>query len=99
VTDTAFGAQGASVSLSASTASSRVTLPTGFVADQVRIFNSGTVVAFVEFGGSTVTATVASSLPIAAGAVEVLSCRGSSHIAAITAASLSVVYFTLGKGL
>lgn len=102
----AFRAQvGGTVNFTASNATSNTQLnPSGVsIATEYRIFNSGAVTVFVEFGNSSgVAASASTSMPIPAGAVEF--CRppanaGSDYyLAAITASSTAVVYVTAGEG-
>ena len=92
-------------SLACSTSSDRVQI-VGIIGTplmQVRLYNSGSVTVFVKFGGASVTAAV-TDLPIPAGTVEVLSCKGygSTHItyiAGITASSTATLYITSGEGV
>jgi len=92
----------ATVQATAAVSSARVAL--GGTGPQVRVNNTGTVDAFVEFGDSTVAATVpsgatAGSLRVAAGTVEIFTLSQSfTNAAAITSASTSVVEFTRGEG-
>jgi hypothetical protein len=66
----------------------------------IRVFNSGTLTAFVEFGTATsVVATTSNSMPVPAGAVEVFSGVSVSHIACLaTGTGSGAVYFTAGEG-
>lgn len=69
--------------------------------ETVRVFNALSVTAFIKFGtASSVAATVAADIPVAAGATEAFSCpQNITNMAAIPASSTSGnVYFTLGKG-
>jgi hypothetical protein len=64
----------------------------------VRIYNAGANVAFIQMGSSSVVATTA-KMPIPPGAVEVFSLAGNTHIAAICAGGLTTtLYFTAGHG-
>lgn len=63
----------------------------------VRIYNAGTVAAFINWGDGTVTAAT-TDMPIAPGATEVLSLQG-SNIAAITASGTATLYITEGSGI
>lgn len=66
---------------------------------QVRVYNATTCIIFVKFGFSTVTATTA-DVPIAPGAVEVLSAAPSwTYVAAITQSCSGNVYFVRGNGV
>jgi hypothetical protein len=99
VAGNAFAPIGATVNLAATTASSRVAVPASLAASALRIYNSGSGAAFVELGSSTVVATL-SSLPIAPGAVEVITSNGAyTNAAVILASGTSTVYFTQGEGV
>lgn len=98
---------GSTVSLSASTSSSSVTLvglPSGGGGSkrQFRLHNAGSVLVFVVQGVcSGLTATTA-SLPIPAGAVEVLSFDASDTracLAGITTSGTATLYVTTGEGI
>ena len=103
------------VSLAATSSSSRVLLPgsTGSMSsavgggpEQVQIYNSGGNQAYVEFGGSAVTAAVpngatAGSYPVAPGAVVVCTVWGNRirYAAAIfDSGNSGTLYFTPGDG-
>ena len=87
------------VSISATTSSASIALPAGIAGRQVRIFNNAGAVAFVAFGGSAITADTTTSVPIAVGAVEVLSIPPEvTYVAAILASGTGSVYFTGGFG-
>lgn len=92
--------------IAATTTSANVALPigcppTGSERPQVRVYNSGTTLAFIAFGDSSVAAT-ASSIPIPPGAsipVEKFSVPfGATHVACILASGTGTVYFTSGFG-
>lgn len=85
---------------------SRVALPT--VADgaqrrQLRVFNASDRTLWLEFGGSTVTAAAATSMPFGAGMTEVFGydVETITHIAAVASGDAAVgsIYFTVGKGV
>ena len=101
-----FGAVGNGICLSVTTSSATTqfpTLPDGNEANDVMIVNTGTGLAFVAFGGSTVTAmapvsgTPANGIAIPAGAVMVLDKNTSTYIAAIGAAT-TTLYIYQGMG-
>jgi hypothetical protein len=96
----AFRTDGAAtVTLAATGTSARVQIQTAVGGTQnVRLYNAGTVAVFVECGTVTVVATVAASLPIAPGTVEIVGCN-QTHIAGITATGTSTLYATSGTGL
>lgn len=60
--------------------------------------NNGTATVWIEFGGTSVAATLASSIPIGPGVTEVLSVSG-TYVAAIAAGSTGKIYFTPGNGI
>lgn len=53
----------------------------------VRVYNAGNAEIFIEFGGSDVIAVASQSMPLPAGAVEILRPGGSSWVAAVGGAS------------
>lgn len=93
------------VSITCSTSTANVALvPLG--GNQVRIKNiDATNIAYVNFGISTVTASLPNgatpgSMPIGAGETAGVSIPiGTTHAAAISSAGTPVVYFTPGNGL
>lgn len=102
----AFRAQfGGTVNFTASSGSNNVQLDSGGIsaATEYRIFNSGSVTVFIEFGtSSAVAASVTTSMPVASGVVEYLRPPVSNvadyYLAGITSSSTSVVYVTAGEG-
>ncbi len=68
---------------------------------QLRIKNIDTTnVAFINFGGASVTAALATGMPIGAGeTVGITVPEEWTHAAAITASSTATVYLTPGNGL
>jgi hypothetical protein len=69
---------------------------------QIRVMNNGTATAWVEFGDSTVTASLTTSLPVGPGVTEVFTVKkadGPIYAAAIAAGSTGKVYFTPGQGI
>jgi hypothetical protein len=67
----------------------------------VRVFNGGTTPVFINFGTSSgVTATLTTSIPIAAAGVSAFVVpEGTTHVATIIAAGTASVYFTVGEGI
>ena len=100
VAQQAFRTDGAAtVTLSATGTTSRVQIQSAVPgAPNARLYNSGTVVVFVNCGDVTVVATTAAGLPVAPGSVEVLGCQN-THIAGITASGSATLYVTPGPGL
>jgi hypothetical protein len=91
--------QAGTVNIAVNAGSQRVAVQSERSSSHVRIVNNSGVTIFVEFGDVTIVATVATGLPIPAGAVEVLR-LDTTHIAAIAAvAGPSTIYFTPGEGL
>ena len=77
-------------------ASARVELSSG---EQQRVMNNGTATAWIEFGGASVDAVVATSVPVGPGVTEVFTPEvGSTYVAAIAAGATGKIYFTPGSG-
>ena len=89
------------VNIVAATSTANVALGnTAGDAIDVRIFNAGSATVFVNFGGSSATAVLATSTPIPAGGVEIFSLGPSvTYVAAIVASSTHTIYFTPGMGV
>jgi hypothetical protein len=85
------------LTLSATTSSSRVQVSAVAVPQEYRIYNAGTVAVFIEDGNSAVTANTTADVPIAPGAIEVLTLAG-THVAGITASGTATIYITPGDG-
>ena len=94
-----FSPIGATVNIAVTTSTGRVALTdnTHLSGDDVRLYNSGSVVVFFAFGNSTIDATVTST-PLAPGASEVFDAGRSTHVAAITASGTATLYATSGRG-
>ncbi len=93
----------ATVNLSATTSSSRVQVLTASYGSSsepvVRLYNAGSVVVFVAFGDSTVTASTTANMPIAPGSVEAFTVSPTqTHVAGITASGSATLYATPGAG-
>jgi hypothetical protein len=66
----------------------------------LRIANVGTTPIFIEFGDTTTTASVTTSMPILANTVEVFTLDYTDTIvSAIAAGAGSTMYITYGEGL
>lgn len=65
----------------------------------IRLLNAGSATVFVEIGVSTVTAAVATGMPILPNTSEVFDGTLGSHVAAITAAGTATLYATPGDGV
>lgn len=69
---------------------------------QVLITNNGTATVWINFGGSGVTASLTTGIPIAAGSAGVFTTRisdGPTYFAAIAAGATGKIYATPGQGL
>lgn len=99
--DSPFLPQGNTVNIDVAATTARVQVASGQGRRQVRIMNDGTATAWFTFGGATVEAALASSIPIGPGAIEVLtvSATGDIYAAAIAAAATGKIYFTPGSGV
>ena len=71
--------------------------------ETIRIMNDGTATVWVEFGGSGVTAALATSMPFGAGVTEVIEfdvgLGQPVYVAAIAAGATGKIYFTPGVGI
>ncbi len=108
---TPFGVDTTAVSVSASTASGALNLPSASTdlsssstkkgnmgGVSVRVYNSTTAIVFIQFGDSTVTATTA-KMPIPSGNTETFQIGPSvTHVAGITASVTGTLYCTTGVG-
>lgn len=95
---------GSTVTVTCSTTSNRTAkaaLPAGSTGPhEIRLYNEGTVTVFVEFGDSTVVATLANSMPIAPGTAECFQLQVSqTHVAGIVASGTANLYATTGLGV
>ena len=88
---------GGTQSVSVSAVSARVAISTG--GTQVRIANAGSAVAFVRWGTGNQTAVV-TDMPIFPGTIELFNKTWENNsFAAITTASTTVLYVTVGNGV
>ena len=95
---TPYGSNTTAVSVSGTTASGALNLPSATMGSTVRVYNGTSVVVFIQFGDSTVTATTA-NMPIPAGGVEVFAIGSAiTYIAGITASGTGTLYATTGRG-
>lgn len=69
----------------------------------VRVYNSGSATVWFTIGGSSVTASLSTSIPVGPGVTEVYTLdntgSGPLYVAAIAAGSTGKIYFTPGRGL
>lgn len=64
------------------------------------IYNSGSTIAFLEFGGSSVTATANSDLYAAPGAIFITDIPiDATTVAAINPGGIGTIYIMLGSGV
>lgn len=95
------GVQAATVNIDVAASTARVALgTTGNGYRQIRIMNDGTATAWIAFGDVTITAALATGIPVAAGSCEVMTIpNGVTYVAAIAAGSTGKIYFTPGSGM
>ena len=68
----------------------------------IRVMNNGTATVWIDFGSPSVTAALATGVPIGPGVIEVMECPdvGSAiNVAAIAAGATGSIYFTPGEGI
>jgi hypothetical protein len=94
----AFAPGGPTVSLAITGTTARVQVQSAANSPHMRIYNSGTVAAFVVCGDVASTATVAAGMPVAPASVEVIGCT-QQYIAGISAGTAATIYITPGDGL
>ena len=92
----------ATVNIDVSASSQRV-LITADSCNAIRVMNNGTATAWIGFGDVTVTAAVATGMPVGPGVTEVLRFTNKSGAAlyatAIAAGSTGKIHFTPGTGI
>lgn len=92
----------ATVNISVGAGSANVLVENFSGCNCVRVFNDGTATAWIDFGGSTVAATLAASIPIATKTSHIFAVPASSastvYAAAIAAGATGSIYFTPGNG-
>lgn len=94
-----FTPTGTTKNISATTTSASVALPVYTTPRTVRVYNATAGIVFVEFGGASVAAVVATSMPLGPGATEFFDLGGATtYAAAIMASGAGTVYFTEGQG-
>lgn len=91
------GNTAATVNIDVSSSSQRVQIPNNN--SSVRVMNNGTATVWIAFGDVTVTAALASAMPVPPGAIEVLRLSNAGYCAAIAAGSTGKIYFTPGEGI
>lgn len=95
---------GDTVTLNCTTTTGRVSLTghNGKGKRQVRIYNSGSEIAFVNIGDDTVESTTA-KFPVPPGAVEVITVQDAAgsqrYMAGITSTGTTTLFATVGEGL
>ncbi len=89
------------VNIDVSNATQAVALACPLTETQIRVMNNGTATVWINFGISTVTAVLATSMPVGPGVTEVLTIRvgAAPYVAAIAAGSTGKIYFTPGSGI
>lgn len=93
----------ATVNIDVSSSSQRVLIQDTGRTSSVRIMNDGSATAWVRFGDDTVTAAVATGMPVGSGVTEVVQVQVNSgaplYVAAIAAGSTGKIYFSPGEGI
>ena len=85
------------LSVGVATGSIAVTRP-GMGIQSIRIANNGSNVIFITIGSSTVTAAIATSMPILPYSVETFMLgKDDTHVAAISALAGNTLYITTGE--
>jgi hypothetical protein len=87
---------GGTTSVSATSPSNRVALPT--TEPVAVVCNTGSVTAYAKFGDSSVTSTATTGAPVVAGACVPLATNGGSHMAGFTASSSATLIVSTGRG-
>ena len=92
----------ATVNIDISSSNQRVKYSNDGFSQQVRVMNNGTATAWIAFGDVTITAALATGIPVGPGVTEVYSITStpgtSLYAAAIAAGSTGKIYFTPGVG-
>jgi hypothetical protein len=101
---TPFRPSGVTVNTAVTTSSSTpVKICDQMGAYQIRLYNSGTAVTFVAWGGPNVTASPSSGYPVGPGVIEVITVESPYnspvYFAAISTASNANLYVTPGQGI
>lgn len=94
-------AAGANLTISVTSSSATVTLPTAGLesARQVELQNVGSAAIFVEFcPTSTCTAAIATSYPILAGQSKIVTIKGNTTNIATIAVAAQTLYVSVGVG-
>jgi hypothetical protein len=83
------------VSVAATPTTARVQIRTSASSRYVRVFNAGTVTAWVGCGDVSVVAVATTSMPVGPGGTAVIGCA-QQYVAAVTTTT-ATVYFTPGE--
>lgn len=94
-----FGPVGNTVNLAVTGTTDRVAVTrSGIGTQSIRVLNIGTQTVFINIGSSTVTAALATSMPVFPGTVETFLLKNDqTHVAAIASAAGSTIYITTGE--
>lgn len=96
-----YASAGGTTAVTAGTSSATTLLEDRSInySDHVRVVNASNGIIFIAFGGSSVTASLTSSIPILPGEVDIFSLTG-PYVAVIASAVASApIYFTPGEGI
>jgi hypothetical protein len=95
--DQVFMATNATRTIAATTTPLRATLPG--VARHARVMNGAASIAFIRFGVNDMDASVATSMPLGPGAVEVFRVPATAgYVSVVLASGSGPVYVTPGEG-
>jgi len=94
------GLVGVKISATSTSSATKLNPATGTASGcpQLRIYNSGLVIVYVECGDSTVVAVKDTSLAIPAGVQTTITCGRRQYLGVITDSSTASVYVTPGTG-
>jgi len=94
------GLVGVKISATASSSATKLNPATGTASGcpQLRIYNAGSVIVYVECGDSSVVAVKDTSLAIPPGAQVTITCNRRQYLGVITDSSTASVYVTPGYG-
>lgn len=97
----AFQPSNPTVNINVSASSQNIKIYDGSAIRQVRVLNNGSATVWITFGGSAVTSSLATGMPIRAGSDYIFSAppeSGTLYAAAIAAGATGNIYFTWGSG-
>ena len=84
------------IALAVNASSASATVPAG--SSQIRLYNGGLIDCFVRFSSAADTASTATDMPLAAGAIELFTKGAAKVISAVTVSGSTTLYMTMGEG-